>query len=97
VWLEQVRLLTSPAQSIEALRAAKGLVAELLGWTERLRGEDAETERRSLLRALEPLKKKLGRELEELEIAVEDGPWFEAVLDRAEALLAERLTSGASD
>ncbi|WP_394827463.1 exonuclease SbcCD subunit D [Pendulispora albinea] len=97
VWLEKVKLLTTPAQSIEALRAAKGLVAELLTWTERLRGEDAETERQGLLRSLEPLKKKLGRELEELELVLEDGPWFEGVLDRAEALLAERLTSGVND
>jgi len=97
VWLEKVKLLTSPAQSIEALRAAQGLVAELLTWTERLRGEDAETERRGLLRSLEPLKKKLGRELEELEIVVDDEAWFESMLDRAEALLAERLTPSTND
>ncbi|WP_394830962.1 DNA repair exonuclease [Pendulispora rubella] len=97
VWLEKVKLSTSPAASIEALRAAKGLVAELLTWTDRLRGDDADTERLGLLRTLEPLKKKLARELEELEIVVEDEAWFAGVLDRAEALLAERLTSGAND
>jgi len=94
VWLEKVQLETVPAQSLEALRASQGLVAELLNWTERLRGEEAETERRALRQTLAPLKKKLLRELEELRIDIDGEAWFLAVLDQAESLLAERLTEG---
>jgi DNA repair exonuclease SbcCD nuclease subunit len=95
VWLEKVQLATVPAQSLEALRAAQGLVAELLHWTEHLRGDDAETERRALRQTLAPLKKKLLRELEELRIDVDGEAFFLAVLEEAEALLAERLTEAA--
>lgn len=92
VWLEKVALATAPPQSMEALRASKGLVSELLASIEHLRGEDAETERRELRASLAPLKKKLARELEELGLDVDGEAWFSAVLERAEALLVERLT-----
>ena len=95
VWLEKITLSTSPPTSIEELRRAKGLLAELLQHTERLRtDEGGDLER--LARSLEPIKKKLGKELEELAIDfVNDRELLLRVLDEAEAILAQRLTEGA--
>ena len=97
LWLEKVRLATSPATPIDELRQAHGLVADLLRHTEALRTDERDDDFLRLAQPLEGLKKKLRRELEELEVDVTDRRFLARVLDEAEALLAERLTHAAPE
>lgn len=91
LWMEKIELATSPRTSMEELRAASDLVADLLQHAARLRDDDDASDLLALGKKLEPLKKKLGREMEELEIDVADRAFLERCLERAEAWLAERL------
>jgi len=95
LWLEKIELLTSPVTPIGELRAARGLVADLLRRIEQVRTDEGDAELLHVARALDPLRKKLGRELEELGIALDDPDYLRRILGEAEALLAERLTEGA--
>ncbi|MEO7096279.1 MAG: DNA repair exonuclease [Polyangiales bacterium] len=92
LWLEKVRFGTAPATPIPDLREAQGLVAELLRHTEALRGEERDDDLLRLALPLDPLKKRLRRELEELGLDLSDREFLGRVLDEAEALLAQRLT-----
>ncbi len=95
LWLEKIELLTTPATPISELRAARGLVADLLKRIEEIRTDEGDAELLHVARALDPLRKKLGRELEELGVRLDDPDYLRRVLSEAEALLAERLTDGA--
>ena len=95
LWLEKVELLTSPVTPIGELRAAKGLVADLLKRIEQVRTDEGDAELLHVARALDPLRKKLGRELAELGIDLDDPEYLRRLLAEAESLLAERLTDGA--
>jgi exonuclease SbcD len=94
LWLEKVRLSTTPATSIDELREAQGLVGDLLRHTEALRGDERDADLLRLAVPLDSLKKKLRRELEELGIDFSQRDLLERLLDEAEALLAQRLTDG---
>jgi len=87
VFLGEVRLETTPAATIEALRAAQGLVAELLREIERLRADEVDLAAHAS--ALAPIANKAGDVVD-----VSDPAFVARVLDAAEALLAQRLTEG---
>jgi DNA repair exonuclease SbcCD nuclease subunit len=93
VWLEKIDLATSPSTSIEELRRASGLVADLLRNVEHLRSEEGEGDRALLMESLRPLKKKLAGELDGM-IDFSDPDELARTIDRAEAWLAQRLTQG---
>jgi DNA repair exonuclease SbcCD nuclease subunit len=91
-WLEKVELATSPETSLEQLREAKGLVADLLRRIEHAKGDDGELD--LLARALDPLQKKLGRERDAIELDLSKADVRRDLLSQAELLLAHRLTEG---
>lgn len=95
LWLEKVDLATSPAVSLAELRDARGLVADLLQSVERIRNDEGDAELHMLARALDPLRKKGGKELAELKL--EDPDALRRLLAGAESLLAQRLTEGSSE
>lgn len=94
VWTEKIELLTQPAASIDELRAAKGLIGDLLEYTEMLRHDDSGADRAKIKTALEPLKKKIGKHLEVAKVDVMNDEWLLDIVAQAEALLVERLTRG---
>jgi DNA repair exonuclease SbcCD nuclease subunit len=94
VWVEKIDLRTSPAVSIDELREAKGLLADLLAYTHDLASDEAGADRAALARTLEPLKKKVARQLEAIDLRVGDDAWMIDVIAQAEALLVELLTRG---
>jgi hypothetical protein len=96
VWLEKIDLATSPSTSVDELRRASGLVADLLRDVELLRGDEGESDRVLLLEALRPLRKKLAGELDGL-LDLSDPEELARTLDRAEAWLAQRLTQATPD
>jgi DNA repair exonuclease SbcCD nuclease subunit len=92
LWLEKIELLTSPVTPIGDLRAAKGLVAELLKRIEQVRTDEGDAELHHVARALDPLRKKLGKDTADVDF---DNPdVLRRFLAGAEALLAQRLTEG---
>jgi len=95
LWLEKIELLTSPVTPLRELRAAKGLVADLLQRIEQVRTDEGDAELLHVARALDPLRKKLGKELDELGAKLDDPDYLRRLLGEAEALLAERLIDGA--
>lgn len=95
LWLEKIELLTAPVTPIAELRAAKGLVADLLKRIDEIRSDEGDAELLHVSRALDPVRKKLGKELEELGVKLDDPDYLRRLLSEAEALLAERLTEGA--
>lgn len=97
LWLEKIELATTPATSLRQLREAKGLVADLLQHVDRVRKDEGNAELHHVARALEPLKKKLGAQLAEAGVNLDDDDTLARLLAGAEALLAERLTEGASE
>jgi hypothetical protein len=95
LWLEKIELATSPATSIDELRSAQGLVADLLRNVEQIRTDEGDAELHLLARALDPLRKKLGKEIDGLHL--EDPEVLRRLLAGAEALLAQRLTEGSPE
>ncbi|MGZ3422610.1 MAG: metallophosphoesterase family protein [Polyangiales bacterium] len=91
-WLEKIELATTPETSLEQLREAKGLVADLLRRIEHAKGDDAELD--LLAHTLEPLQKKLGRERAAIELDLGAADVQRDLLAQAELLLAHRLTEG---
>jgi DNA repair exonuclease SbcCD nuclease subunit len=91
LWVEKILFETSPAVSIEALRAEAGLVGDLLRRTLALR-EDQQALAKLAKQRLEDLKKKCGKELEALGLDLDRPDVLAAYLGQAEALLAQRLT-----
>ncbi len=85
--LGDVRLDTTPAAGIEALRAAQGLVADMLREIDRLRADEADLS--ALVHALGPIAGKAGDAVD-----LGDSGFVARALDGAEALLAQRLTEG---
>lgn len=90
VFVGEVRFETQPAATLEALRAAQGLVAELLQEIERLRIDAVDLAAHA--DALAPIAGKAGDVVD-----VTDPAFVARVLDAAEALLAQRLTEGATE
>lgn len=95
LWLEKIELATSPASSLDELREARGLVADLLQHVDRVRNDEGDADLLLLARHLDPLKKKLGREIAELELDSPDV--LRRLLSGAESLLAQRLTEGSNE
>ena len=95
LWLEKVELHTAPATSLEELRGASGLVADLLAHVEHLREDEGDADRARLLEALRPLRRKLAGELPELDLG--DRSVLDGAIDDAEAWLAEQLTGGSDE
>lgn len=93
LWLEKILLETRPAASLEEQREAKGLVADLLKDVARIREDEGDASLVHLARELDPLRKKLDREPNELS----NLEFLRRVLDDAEALLAQRLTEGGEE
>lgn len=97
VWVEKIELLTSPEVAIDQLREARGLVADLLRHVDHVRNDEGDAELLHLARVLDPIKKKLARELSAMGLELEDGDTLRIILGEAEALLAQRLTDGAPE
>ncbi|GAC1523245.1 MAG: DNA repair exonuclease [Polyangiales bacterium] len=95
VWLEKIELHTRPATSLDELRGASGLVADLLGHIERLRADDGDADLLRLADALKPLRRKIAAELPDCDPT--DRGLLARTLDDAEAWLAERLTGGSDE
>jgi DNA repair exonuclease SbcCD nuclease subunit len=95
LWLEKIELATSPATSLTELRDARGLVAALLRSVDRVRNAEGDAELLMLARALDPLRKKGGKEHADLKL--DDPDVLRRLLAGAESLLAQRLTEGSSE
>lgn len=91
-WLEKIELATAPETSLEQLREAKGLVADLLRRIEHAKEDDGELD--LLARSLDPLQKKLGRERDAIDLDLSKADVRRDLLAQAELLLAHRLTEG---
>lgn len=94
LWIEKVRLETSPEASIEQLRDAQGLVADLLRNVDAIRRDEGDAELLHVARVLEPVRKKLAKELDEVGLDLSSPDVLRELLGQAEALLAQRLTEG---
>jgi DNA repair exonuclease SbcCD nuclease subunit len=94
LWLEKVQLRTAPAEGLESLALARGLLGQLLASVERARSDESELA--ALGQVLEPLRSKLGKELAELEIDTANPEWLAAMLEQAEARLVESLGGDSS-
>lgn len=92
LWLEKIELATAPATSLDELREARGLVADLLRRVDHVRTDEGDADLLLLARALDPVRKKLGKEIAELEL--DDPDVLRRLLGSAESLLAQRLTEG---
>jgi hypothetical protein len=92
VWIEKVRLDTTPQTPIDQLRDAHGLVADLLKYVQRVREDEGDAELLHVARVLDPLRKKLAAELDAAKVDLASPERLRAYLDAAEALLAQRLT-----
>lgn len=92
LWLEKIELATSPKTSLDELREARGLVADLLRRVDHVRTDEGDADLHFLARALDPVRKKLGKELAELQL--DDPDVLRRLLAGAESLLAQRLTEG---
>ena len=92
LWLEKIRVRTAPAEGLEALAEARGLLGQLL--TSVARAREDPTELAVLGQVLDPLRKRLGPELAELGIDTSDPEWLASILEQAEARLVDTLGGG---
>jgi hypothetical protein len=90
-WLEKVELATSPETSVEQLREAKGLVADLLRRIEHARNDEDGAELELVARALDPIRKKVKSSVD---LDLSSPEVLRSLLGQAEAILAQRLTEG---
>jgi exonuclease SbcD len=95
MWLEKVRVRTAPAEGLEALAEARGLLGQLLTSVARAREDEADLA--VLGQVLDPLRKKLGAELAELGLDTADPEWLGSILEQAEARLVDALGGGRGD
>lgn len=93
VWIEKVRIRTTPPIDLDQLRRGSDLMGDLLKSIDRLKQDAGSEERSELTEVLEPLLNKAAAELSAAEIQTDDPDRLVAWLEQAERRLVTLLAA----